>query len=132
MTTNHEGLAYFVNEWGLAMSEVTLRHRRGNVAETEQKITWRNVAPDKEGVDEKGNRSYLKFTYITGRGSPEDYWWILFSLMGGETYQCSNNFYCSLSSDDNGIVKVRVGSDVQKLYIDFSNSSKCEKSIKKV
>jgi hypothetical protein len=99
-TTSHTREAYITNNWGITLPEVTLRHRRSNDASKQEQTTWDLLVPG-ERVS-----SPLSFTYETGPFSPYDYWWIKFSTLGGDTYTCKDNFYCSVSASDDGKVEI--------------------------
>jgi Up-Regulated in long-lived daf-2 len=119
----HTGQAYVTNNWGITLAEVTLRHRRSNNSDKQEQKTWRQLGPGDRTSDP------LSFSYETGAGSSFDYWWVAFITNGGDTYTCKDNFYCSVSSSDNGIVQVSLNLDSRSMKLTFSNSSSCTVSL---
>ena len=112
------GAVYLVNDWGVDLAQVTIRHRRGNDESKQEQYTFHNVEPDaKVGP--------VPVKYTVGSGSPFDYWWIKFTTQNGAAYTCKSNFYCSISSDDDGTVYLRVDGSTKKMYVKFSKSSGC-------
>jgi hypothetical protein len=122
MTTTHHGNAHLTNDWGSDLASVTLRHRRSNDPEKQEEQTWNNVAAG-------AVLSPLQFTYETGMASPFDYWWVKLVTTGGHTYQCKDNFYCSVSSSDDGEVQLTLDGAPEELRVSFSESSGCTVSV---
>lgn len=120
--TDHSGSVTFENGWGVHLYSVTIRHRRGNSYDRQEEQTFMNVEPG-EVVGP------MAITYTTGAGSPFDYWWVKLQVPNGSTYSCKDNFYCYISSSDDGKVKLRADGATQKLYVSFSNSSGCTVSL---
>lgn len=118
-STTHDGEAYVTNNWGLTISELTLRHRRSNNPARQEQKTWTLLAPGDRTSDP------LNFTYETGAFSPFDYWWVSFVTIAGATYTCKSSFYCSVAAEDTGIVQVALNLDDQTMTIAFSDSSGC-------
>ncbi|CDL81269.1 hypothetical protein [Xenorhabdus szentirmaii] len=120
--TTHTGHVSFKNGWGEDISSLTVRHRRSNDPGEEEIKAVYNIPSGKE-------IKVMDFTYETGAGSSFDYWWIKFITNSGKEYQIKDNFYCSVSSSDDGNVKLRVDGADKKLYVTFSHSSSCQVSI---
>lgn len=121
---DHTGHVKIENKWGTSITSIFLRHRRGNDESKEESTTFINI-PNK-GVTEN-----MDFTYTTGAASPFDYWWIKFVTLSDDTFTCKNNFYCSVDSDDNGYVTIKLNGDDEHMYVNFSDSSGCKCSLKK-
>ncbi|MGN0170880.1 MAG: hypothetical protein ACI39H_09000 [Lachnospiraceae bacterium] len=117
------GSVTFKNNWGATISEVTIRHRRGNKPEKEESHTY-------YGLLQGESTAAMNFVYETGATSPFDYWWIKFVVLGNE-YTIKDNFYCSVSWQDDGNVELTANGDNNKLHVHFSYSSDCDVSIKK-
>lgn len=124
-STDHLGYVWFKNDWGSDLYSVTVRHRRSNDASKQEQITYDNVRSGE-------TMGPLQITYTTGAGSPFDYWWIKFSVMNGATFSIKNNFYCYISSSDDGKVTLRLDGADKKLYVSFSDSSGCTVGIDQV
>ncbi|MEU3959416.1 hypothetical protein AB0F42_06295 [Streptomyces buecherae] len=123
--TLHTGYARVYNGWGEDLAQITLRHRRDNDPAKEETKTWRAV----KTAEWTPENDKLKFTYETGMGSDYDYWWIKVVTLNNKTYVCKDNFYCSVSSDDDGNVKVTVDGASKEMVIEFSSSSGCTVSL---
>lgn len=121
-TTEHTGSVTFENGWGVNLYSVTIRHRQSNSYDKQEEQTFMNVAPG-ETVGP------MPIKYTTGVGSPFDYWWVKLQESNGTTYTCKDNFYCYISSSDDGKVKLRADGAGQKLYVSFSSSSGCTVSL---
>lgn len=121
ITLGNERIAavYLINDWGVDLAQVTVRHRQGNDATKQDQHTFHNVEPD-------GTVGPFPARYVVGSGSAYDYWWIKLTTQNGATYTCKSNFYCSISSDDDGKVYVRVDGSNKQLYVKFSKSSGCQ------
>jgi hypothetical protein len=124
-SSSHTGKAYVTNNWGITLAEVTLRHRRSNDSSKQEQKTWTQLGPGDRTTDP------LSFSYDTGAGSSFDYWWVAFITNGGDTYTCKDNFYCSVSSSDDGTVEVTLNLDSRSMKLTFSNSSSCSVSLSK-
>ena len=123
--TTHWGNVYLTNNWGVNLAQVYLRHRRGNKASKTDEVTWDNVQ-----IRQKVGP--FKITYQTGAGSPFDYWWIKFVDIAGVEYQCKDNFFCYISSSDNGNVNISLEGDNQKMTVNFSESTGCTVGLSKI
>jgi hypothetical protein len=121
-TTEHNGSVTFENGWGINLFTVTIRHRQGNSYDRQEERTYEHVQPG-ETVGP------MAIKYTTGVGSPFDYWWIKIQAENGSTYTCKDNFYCYISSDDDGKVKLRADGASRNLYVTFSKSSGCSVSL---
>ncbi|MGE7416257.1 hypothetical protein [Methylobacterium tarhaniae] len=125
MSTDHSGIVYLQNDWGVDLAQLTIRHRRSNDPDKQEEQTFYNVvAGDSVGP--------MAITYTTGAGSPFDYWWVKFVTQNGSTFDCKDNFYCSISSDDDGRVMLRLDGSDSELYVSFSSSSGCSVSISQI
>ncbi|WP_131821066.1 hypothetical protein [Ensifer sp. LCM 4579] len=123
MTQINHGTVDFVNDWGEGLSLVTVRHRRGNNPHTQEQKTIFNISPG------ESLKSILPIIYETGIGAPFDYWWIKFCLKRGGSYTINDNFYSSISHNDDGQVTLTVDGNDEKLHVTFSASSSCKVSI---
>ncbi|WP_250942875.1 hypothetical protein [Allorhizobium sonneratiae] len=120
--TDHAGKVYLQNDWGAELYSATIRHRRSNDPNKQEEMTFNNVpAGAKVGP--------MPITYTTGAGSPFDYWWIKFVLSNGTVYSCKGNFYCYISSSDDGNVLLRIDGSDKDMYVSFSSSSGCYVSL---
>jgi hypothetical protein len=128
MSTQHKGKAKVVNHWGIDLASLTLRHRRSNNPDLQEEVTWYNVSSG-------DTTSGMSFIYETGAGSPFDYWWVSFVTINGHTYGCKDNFYCSVSSDDDlsrrSVILTLDGAS-REMRVDLPTSSDCTVSISKV
>lgn len=124
--TVHDGHARMYNGWGEDLASITLRHRRGNDSEKEEMKTWRAV----KSATWTPESDELKFKYETGMGSPYDYWWIKVVTLNNKSYSCKDNFYCSLSSGDDGSVKITADAAAKEAIVKFSSSSGCDVALK--
>lgn len=118
--TSHTGHCYIINASGQNLKKVYIKH-------TVQKIN-NTIVNEKTYNDIKNAGSTaepLVFTYITGVGSPFDYWFIDIEVEAGYKYKTKDNFYCSVSSDDNGIVVITISSNLIA-HFNFSSSSGCD------
>lgn len=121
--TDHTGTVYFRNDWGEDLYSITIRHRRSNDPTKQEEKTFYGVGAGK-------TVGPLTITYTTGAGSPFDYWWVKFRTnVSKKYYTIKDNFYCYISSSDDGKVNIRADSSTKKLYVDFSSSSGCTVSI---
>ena len=118
------GSVKFKNNWGKTMSELTVRHRQGNNPHFEDEGTYSNLVSG--AVTEP-----LSFMYETGALSMFDYWWIKF-IVDNEEYIIKGNFYCSVSSDDDGEVLLTADAINSELKVEFSKSSSCTVAISKL
>lgn len=125
MSTDHQGNVYLQNDWGVDLSQLTIRHRRSNDPKLQEEQSYQLVAAGaKVGP--------MPITYTTGAGSPFDYWWVKFVTQNGSTFDCKDNFYCSISSDDDGNVTLRIDGSDTNMYVEFSSSSGCTVDIDEV
>ncbi len=119
-----EGSVHFSNQWGTTLAEITIRHRRGNEADKEEIATLYNVEPGTT------LEHVMPIVYETGMTAPFDYWWVQFRTVGGAVCSIKDNFFCNISSDDDGQAWLTLeGGDKQELRVAFSSSSSCEVSI---
>jgi hypothetical protein len=123
--SDHTGKVYLKNDWGADLSSLTVRHRRGNDPSMQEEFTFYNVlAGDSVGP--------MKITYTTGAGSPFDYWWVKFVTVNATAFSCKNDFYCYISSSDDGTVNLRLDGADSDMYVTFSESSGCYVGISEV
>lgn len=120
----HEGHVHFSNQWGTTLAEITIRHRRGNEPDKEEIATLYNVEPGAT------LEHVMPIIYETGMTAPFDYWWIQFRTVGGSSYGTKDNFFCNISSDDDGQIWLTLeGGDKKELHVAFSTSSSCDVSV---
>lgn len=111
------------NDWGAELSGVVVRHRIGNAQAGESNLVWPTVWPG-------DTTEWQDFTYDS---SSRNYWWISFVVTDTrEQWACADNFYCSLTSSDNGDVEISLNGYQKNLLVEFSNSSSCTKSLSRV
>ncbi len=121
------GHVYITNNWGQSLSWINVRHRRSNSSSKEEAVTLKNLENKDDPI------FVMDITYETGAASPFDYWYIKFQTIEGKQYEVKDNFYCSISSKDNGNVFLTISpEDVGHLYVSFSKSSGCYVTIKKI
>ena len=123
--TTRPGYVYVTNNWGIHLAEIYLRHRRGNEPSKTDQITWNDVG---NGV----RVGPFNITYEVGFGSPFDYWWIKFVDIAGLEFTCKDDFWCYISSSDNGNVGISLEGDKSKMTLSFSSSSGCTVGLYKV
>ncbi|WP_299768232.1 hypothetical protein [uncultured Dokdonia sp.] len=112
------GFVTVLNNWGVSLKELTIRHRRGNDPNEQEEMTYENIPVG-------GKTEPLRIKYETGIGSANDYWWVKFVTIGNETFQCKDNFYCSISSDDDGEVLLTLEGDRIDMDVTFNESIGC-------
>jgi len=120
--TDHTGYVYTQNDWGADLASLTVRHRRGNDPNKQEEKTYYNVMAGSQVGP-------MEITYTTGVGSPFDYWWVKFVTTTGATFSMKDNFYCYISSSDDGTVKLRLDGAESDMFVTFSSSSGCYVSI---
>lgn len=125
MGTDHKGYVHITNNWGIDITEITLRHRRGNEPGLEESTVIRGFPQGRK------IQNALEITYTTGLGSPYDYWWVKFVAVGGGEYTCKDNFYCSISSSDDGHVDIWLNGDNQTMSVAFSGGDRCSVKLSK-
>ncbi|WP_413491873.1 hypothetical protein [Morganella psychrotolerans] len=123
------GYFYVINRIGFNIKELTVVHTLYDHDKPFSIVTktYENVAKN----NSIGHAA--PFPYITGLGSPYDYWYIKIVYIGlaGEdiTIQTKNHFFCSVSSEDDGLVYITLNSDFYGYFL-FSESSGCYISLK--
>jgi hypothetical protein len=115
---DHTGSVRVLNDWGVDLHSLTVRHRRGNDPELQDERTFYNVLAGQEAGP-------LSITYTTGIGSPFDYWWVKFTTDTGTNFSMKSDFYCYISASDDGTVKLRLDAATSEMYVTFSESSGC-------
>ncbi|MFI1386364.1 hypothetical protein [Embleya sp. NPDC020886] len=121
-TTPRAGSVRLLNDWGIELSSVTVRHRRGNDPRRQDEKTWNSVAP---GSTAEGA---LAITYdARGVTHPDsyDYWWVKLIARDEEVQACKDDFFCSLTPDDDGTVTLTLDGGPRKLHVEFSHSTGC-------
>lgn len=118
-STSNTGYAYIENSWGLDIAFVTIRHRRSN------DVTKEDISYYQDLKNGSKTENPLVFTYETGAFSAFDYWWINFITVNGDMYNCKDNFYCSVSSNDDGKVQINLDGSKKEMTVSFSVSGGC-------
>jgi len=118
---SHTGSVYITNNWSsYPLKRLFIRHRMDNRVDDTDSIELFDVQPYKDSL------KVMEFRYFTGSGSPYDYWYIEFTNNKDEKFKIKDNFYCSVSSSDNGNVYLDLRPEkVKELHISFSQSSSC-------
>lgn len=65
----------------------------------------------------------LTFYYENGITAPFDYWWITFEDFMGKRYTVKDNFFCNITSRDDGNTTLTIDGDEKVLRVSFSQSS---------
>ncbi|RKG89963.1 hypothetical protein D7V88_11850 [Corallococcus terminator] len=94
LSTERTANCVVVNQWGSAISGVTLRHRYNNDPSYQQQGNWPSLA-------QNATSSSFPATYWTG-AIGHDYWWVQFQDDNGKIWTCKQNFYCTLDASDDG------------------------------
>ncbi|WP_164671214.1 hypothetical protein [Pectobacterium brasiliense] len=123
MTTLRTGFISLKNNWGENIHSITIRHRRGNNPNRQEQEIFTDITSGEL------RRKLMEFKYETSVGSPYDYWWIKFITESGRTYTIKHNFYCSVTSRDDGNVFLHLDGDHKKMHVTLSSSSYCRVSI---
>ncbi len=127
---HRKGKYLLVNETPYVINMASVTHR-SSLAGRESKILVSNIEP---GFCSQ----YQSFNYHTGTFSPFDYWKLKVSYLidknghyEEEEWANADKQYCSISANDNGIVKITL---IEKDYvvISFSNSSSCGWHLNKI
>lgn len=112
------------NQWGKTLLEVYIRHRRGNDTNREDSNLFYSIPAGERTAS-------MRFFYTIGT-LDFDYWWIKFTTIDGEEYQTNKyNFFCNITSSDDGTVVIKIDSNTKKMYVSFSSSSGCSQSLQK-
>lgn len=112
------GALYVQNDWS-NLKHLTVRHLRGNDPGNGETFEF-------EGVKHGDRLGPLSIQYIVGIGSPFDYWWLEFTTDTGLTFSIKPDFYCYISSNDDGQVLLRLSSDDRNISVSFSASTGCQ------
>lgn len=116
---HRQGSFYVVNISGQTFKKITVRHRIGN---NPNAITAEETFYD---LKDHHVSNVVDFVYLTGFATPYDYWFIDLELISGYKYKTKDNFYCSVSHTDNGMVTIAIYSDLEA-HFTFSKSSGCK------
>lgn len=114
----NEGHFFVQNLTGQTLKKLYVRHRIGNHESS------MNEHARFENVEYWDSTKGTKFRYQTGFATPYDYWYIEIELENGYVYATKDDFYCSVSSNDNGLAFITIHEDLQARFI-FSSSSGC-------
>jgi hypothetical protein len=125
MATTHTGYVMVTNKFGESLNSVYVRHRRSNDPDKQEDCTFSNVDAGKETTK-------FPITYETGVGSDFDYWYVKIITNGNDIYECKSDFYCSISSGDDGNVKITINTGPNQLLVEFSESSGCKVDLTKI
>ena len=110
------GYVYFRNDWGSNITNLTIRHRSCNYIKCTDRHVYNSVASGETTTP-------FAFEYYTGENSCYDYWWIVFTC-NGVTYTVKDNFYCTVSNDDDGDVYLAISGSQKRLFVNFSQGHK--------
>lgn len=105
------------NDWNSNLSGLVIRHRRGNDAQLE------DVRDAIEVVQSTTETDVLTFYYENGITAPFDYWWIAFEEPMGGRYTVKDNFYCNITSGDDGNATLTIDRSRMAMKVSFSKSS---------
>lgn len=119
----NKGYVTVINNWGVTLDELCIRHRRGNNKDLEDVTNCLSIKNNTESIQ------VLTFYYQNGFGAPFDYWWIKFKIAGGKEYKIKDNFFCNITKDDDGTATLTIDGDSEKLNVSFSQSSSDSTSI---
>jgi len=95
-TTTRYCKARITNRWGTRLTKATLRHRRSNDEQKEDKKTWDLIEKDEDS-------ELIDITFETGLPLKSDYWWVEFTA-NGETWTCKEKFSCWIQAGDQGTI----------------------------
>ena len=65
----------------------------------------------------------LTFYYENGITAPFDYWWIKFKDIWGKRHTVKDNFFCNITSSDDGNTTLTIDGDEKVLRVSSSKSS---------
>lgn len=120
----HTQAVFFVkNNLGYSILNITVKHTTSAYGVESSYF---------ENIPAGGVTSGTSFKYQTGAFSSFDYWFVDGVAAHGPGvayFRTKDNFYCSLSSDDNGNAYLEIQGDRDSypshLHVYFSNSSDC-------
>lgn len=113
------GYFIFINNSGSTLNDLYVRHLLSN------RIDGPGRAELKLPSLRHGDRSNkVEFLYDTGIFASFDYWYIEATQGKGMRYYGSHNFYCSVSSSDDGYVYITLDRNMD-VHFKFSQSSGC-------
>jgi hypothetical protein len=111
---------YLRNDSGQKIYDVKFTHKSSGV---------QNIEYDVSEIDDKVKKFAFTALYETGAGSSFDYWYIEFyTYRGGARYHCKDNFYCSMTAEDQGL-DVVASFSLDNLHIGMPKSNSCDVSI---
>ncbi|MDC9590126.1 hypothetical protein PSI23_12660 [Xenorhabdus sp. XENO-10] len=126
MSDIRKGRVFLSTHWDDDLQTVRVRHRRGNDREKEEHKILTNISKITKHL------YVMDITYDVSLFFPDrDYWWILLVTNDWRVYTIKNNFYCNITSSDNGDVLLDVVNGLlgMKMYVSFSDSNNCRQSI---
>ncbi|MDC9598857.1 hypothetical protein [Xenorhabdus anantnagensis] len=128
MSDIRKGRVFLSTHWDDDFQTVRVRHRRGNYREKEEHKLLTNINKITKHL------YVMDITYDVSIIPNYDYWWILLVTNDWRVYTIKNNFYCNISSSDNGDVLLEVVSGAlgMKMYVSFSYSNNCRQGIYEV
>jgi len=112
-----KGHVHVVNNWNTDVTGLQIRHRRGNKEELEDKCDSIEIEQSDRADD------VLTFYYENGITASFDYWWITFTDLTGNKYKIKDNFFCNITSNDDGNTTLTIDGSKQVLRVSFSKSS---------
>ncbi len=112
-----KGHVHVFNNWNTAVTGLQVRHRRGNKEALED--TCDSIEIDRYALE----NDVLTFYYENGITAPFDYWWIAFGDSTGEKYTVKDNFFCNITSNDDGNTTLTIDGSERVLRVGFSKSS---------
>lgn len=117
----HFGYFTIINMTYTTIYDVVVTHRQSGSYISEFSINKLDVLV----TPEEGKKS---FEYVTGNSTPYNYWYIQYStnMNGKDKRATKTNFYCSLTSSDNGYVVILIRQNDVKIIL--SNSNGCSVS----
>ena len=112
-----KGHVHVFNNWKSDVTGLQVRHRRGNKEELEDLRDSMQIGQSVLQND------VLTFYYENGITASFDYWWIEFADSTGDKYTVKDNFFCNITSDDDGNATLTIDGREQVLRVEFSKSS---------
>lgn len=119
-----KGHVHVFNNWNTDVTGLQVRHRRGNKEELE------DLRDSIKLGQHVLKNDVLTFYYENGITASFDYWWIEFTDSTGDKYTVKDNFFCNITSDDDGNATLTIDGCEQVLRVEFSKSSSDTTKIK--
>ncbi|HHV7358068.1 TPA: hypothetical protein ACUNBO_000669 [Morganella morganii] len=115
--TEKHGTFIICNQSHDTLEKIYLTHSRNNYLPEEYTLS---------GCKSLEVTEAKEFNYITGSGSPFDYWHIKVETEEG-IFETKSNFYCSVKDSDDGnvLIVIIMGKSGGNAYFYFSDSSSC-------